>query len=362
MSLSTSFEPTSLRDIQIEAPSSYETRRSVTLVHEVPPVAYDITELIGHTPLIELGQIAKGNPEILVKHEGMNPGGSIRDRTVLEILDMAAASGLLQRGDEVVLAGATNSALAAMVIGNCRGYRTVVFHPKQGSKRLLRLLRQSGAKVKLLPGNDMDAAVEAAASYARETSGRIFIDAGRREVLQDAVRHIAREILEALDGQSVGAFVTSYSTGATLRHVARELRHQYPELLVLGVRVDPAHNAASFYNDVSPSVTTEMTPLRGVRAETMLMNEREAWLARAYIARSEGLLLGPKGAAAVLGAMRIRHRVPPESAIVALSIDAGQRYFGFEPTPVREELAQTLKLGRDTTPFLQLVEQKEQTT
>lgn len=305
---------------------------------DVWPAAHDLTELIGHTPLIELGKIVDPDgPEILVKHEGYNPGGSIRDRTVLEILDSAASSGLLYRGDEIVMAGATNSALALATIGNARGYRATIFHAKQASRRLVKLLQHAGVTLKFVDGTNLDA-VEAAASYARENAGRIFIDAGRREALQDAIHHIAREILEALDGQSVGAFVTTFSTGATLKHVATELRKQYPELVVLGIQIQTPTERRDFYHDVSPSITMERDPIGDANAQKIAITEQDAWLARSYLARAEGLLLGPKGAAAVLGAMKLRAQIPPDRAIVALSIDAGQRYFGAEPEPVRAAL------------------------
>ncbi len=92
------------------------------------PPAHDVSQLIGHTPLIALGRLAEpAQPEVLVKHEGFNPGGSIRDRTVLEILDSAFASGLLRRGDEVVVAGASNSAIAASYSASTSGSRGSAF-------------------------------------------------------------------------------------------------------------------------------------------------------------------------------------------------------------------------------------------
>ena len=307
---------------------------------EVWPVAHDVTELIGHTPLIELRHLAPGAPEILIKHEGMNPGGSIRDRTVLEILDNAFASGLLRRGDEVVIAGATNSAVAACVIAHARGCTVTVFHPATWPGHLLGLLRSAGAALIPYDGpGGLDATVLEAANYAREHHTRIFIDAGRREALQDAVRHIAREIIEALDGHHVGAFVTSFSTGSTLRIVSHELRVQYPELTVIGVKIATPDARDGFYDDVAPSLVVDAATRAGSDAQRIAMSEREAWQARALIARTEGLLLGPKGASAALTALRVRASIPGDRAIVALSIDAGGRYFGAEPPEVREDLA-----------------------
>ncbi len=306
---------------------------------EVWPPAHDITELIGHTPLIELGRLAPDAPEVLVKHEGFNPGGSIRDRTVLEILDNAFASGLLRRGDEVVIAGATNSAVAACVIGQARGCSVTVFHRAGGPRRLLELLSRAGANLIQTSTAGLDGTVLEAANYARDSHDRIFIDAGRREALQDAMRHIAREIIEALEGRHVGAFVTSFSTGSTLRIVSKELRVQYPELTVVGVKIATPESRDGFYDDVAPSLVLDAATRAGADAQRLVMTESEAWRARALIARTEGLLLGPKGAAAALTALRLRPHIPADRAIVALSIDGGHRYFGAEPTEVHGALA-----------------------
>ena len=308
------------------------------VVREVWPSAHDITSLIGHTPLVEVsGLLGDKALRLYVKHEGTNPGGSIRDRTVLEILDNAAASGLLYRGDEVVIAGATNSAVSAALIGNSRGYPVVVFHPKGEGKRLLRLLMEAGATLKRTPTEEgLAGAVSAAAAYAQDKAGRIYIDAGRRDPLYDAIHHIAQEILEALEGYPLGAFVTSVSTGSTLRHVARELRRHYPELIVAGVKIQTPKSRESLYDDVATPIT--WSPLGDVEADLIEVSEVEAWSARMQVSRATGLLLGPKGASALLGAQRLMDRVAPDQAIVALSIDGGQRYFGAEPVEVIEAI------------------------
>lgn len=306
-------------------------------VVEVPAPASDLAGLVGHTPLIELGRVCDdGGALVLVKHEGFNPGGSVRDRTVLEILDTAAAGGLLRLGDEVVVAGATNSALSMTVLGQARGYRVTVFHSKKGPRRLLHLLDRGGARVKLV---DADDPREAAAAYAREKANRVFLDPTRREALKDAIKHIAREVVEALDGQALGAFVATVSTGSTLRHTADELHRQYPRLRVVGVSLEVPPQRAGWYDDGAPSVSLRRAPEGDSSAERWTVTEAQAWKARALLALAEGLLLGPRGAAAALASLKVREEVEAAQAVVALSIDGGQRYFGAEPPELKEELA-----------------------
>jgi cysteine synthase len=298
------------------------------------PVAEGVAALVGRTPLIALRRAAPGLPAVLLKHEGCNPGGSIRDRTVQEILRSAAASGLLRRGDELVVSGATNSAVAATVLGQALGYRAVIFHHQQGPTRLLALLEQLGARLRIVPDDPLGEA----ATYARSRPGRIFIDPGRREALCDAVSHIGREIVEDLAGQPIGAFVTSFSTGATLRHVAAVLRQQSPSMRVAGVQLSTPLARSGYYHDVVHSVTMERRALGNSDAEHIAVSELEAWTARALLARAEGLLLGPKGAAAVLVALRLRHSLPEEATVVALSIDGGQNYQGAVPEEVQRAM------------------------
>ncbi len=283
---------------------------------------------VGDTPLLALPHLGEGETQILVKHEGANPGGSIRDRTVKAVLDNAEASGLLLKGDEIIMAGATNSAIAALMFAQRRGYKVVVFHPEDGSTRLRGKVQDAGAALHLTTEDP----VQAAANYARQCAGRIFIDAGRREALCDAIGQIGQEILEGLKGQHLATFVTSYSTGSTLRHVTGELRKQYPAVKVIGTSLQAPQSRADHYHDVAPSVSMDRDPLEHSDAIQMNIPEVDAWVTRTLLSRVEGLLLGPKGSAAVLGALCVAPQT--RGAIVALSIDGGENYVGAEPESV----------------------------
>ena len=306
------------------------------------PVADSVLDLIGATPLIELSRAVPHDEgaTIFVKHEGYNPGGSLRDRTLLEILNCASGSGLLKAGDEIVLAGANNSAISAALIAHSRGYRVRVFHPRDGDRRLLKLLMETGARLSRSPrGEGLEGAREAAVAYASEGADRIFIDGTRREATVGAFRAIARELIQALGDTRLGGVVTSVSTGAAFRHLAQALREHNPEIEVAGVMIEAPEERRALYDDVAPDQRPTTDDLKEVRGELIQIAEIEAWRMRGQIARREGVLLGPKGAAAVLGALQIRHAVPPGQAIVALSIDGGQRYLSATPTEIAEALA-----------------------
>ncbi len=298
----------------------------------------EIAARIGATPLVDVhGLVDDDGPRLLIKHEGYNPGGSIRDRTVLEILNNASSSGLLQGGDEVVLAGATNSAISAAMLGKARGYKVVVFHPTGQGQHLYEQLGSLGARLETSPPEEgMTGAVMAAVMYTEEKAGRIYIDAGRRQALTDAIHAIALELLDALGGQPLGAFVTSISTGATLRHVAHQLRQHSPGLLVSGVRIAAPAKRRSLYNDTP--LKHHWAGMEGLDAEEIVVTEVDAWRMRRRAQERSALELGPKGAAALMGALRLRKRVPADHAIVVLSIDGGQRYTHAMPSEVAAAL------------------------
>ncbi|MEL6181747.1 MAG: pyridoxal-phosphate dependent enzyme, partial [Myxococcota bacterium] len=215
-----------------------------------------------------------------------------------------------------------------------------VFHPRDGHRRLLKLLMETGAKLSRSPESlGLDGAQQAAAAYAREASDRVFIDGQRRESTAEALGRIAQEIVHALGDIRLGGFVTSVSTGATLKHVAHALRLINPDIEVAGVMLDAPEERQALYDGVPAQQRSTPEELKEVRGEIIQVAEIEAWRMRSRIARSEGMLIGPKGAAAVLGALQIRHVVPPDQAIVALSIDGGQRYLSAIPNDIALALA-----------------------
>ncbi len=281
------------------------------------PVVERIDELVGNSPLVRLSNLGstEGAP-IYVKMENLNPSGSIRDRYIAEILERAVAAGMLMQDDTVVLAGLDDSAAAAAMIGGILGVKTRVYAPEDASQRLLPLIRKYGAHVEWTPTEGgLKLAVEKAADWSRKGADRIYVDGYRREAVRDAYSGIAAEILQALKGKKLGAFITSVSTGGTFRHVARELRETRPTLnvggAILGELELPDFKEHQFNSLQRFSVA-------------------EAFSMRDKIAHAEGILVGPKGAASVGLALELQRRLSPQEAIVALNPDSGQRYLGWE--------------------------------
>ena len=284
-----------------------------------PPAIQEPGKLIGVTPLVRLRRVVDpGLSPVYVKMENLNPSGSIRDRYVAEVLERAIEAGQMEPGDAVALGKLDDSALSAGLIGGLHGLKTHVFAHKGSSKRLIELAIRYGVKIHWTDAKEgAQGARDAAIAWTREGPDRFFIEGVRRQAVRDAYRGIAEEIVTALAGEPLGAFITSVSTGGTYTEVAPYLRDTYPSLVVAG--------AVLLKADMSTLVTHEDDVLRRMQIE-------DVWSMRDEVAREEGLLLGPKGAACVLLARELQSTLSPEQNIVTLNPDAGQRYLGWEDT------------------------------
>ena len=296
-------------------PSSHQT----TSTSSAPParVVNGVHELVGRTPLVRLNHVGSaGGAPIFLKFEHQNPSGSMRDRYVLEVLQRAVAGAQLMRGESIALAGLDDSAVSAAALGPGFGLNVRVFAPLHSNTRLLNMIERFGAEVcwtDELEG--LRGAVDEAASWAREAPGRLFVDGFRRQAVRNAYGDIAREILDALRDKQLWIFIPTWILHVTFREVSRHLRGTTPELRVGGaVLLDvPLETLGARDGDVLRHISME-----------------EAWQMRDELARKEGVLVGPKGAACVLLALELQKSLDTSQAIVALNPDAGTRYLGCE--------------------------------
>lgn len=274
-----------------------------------------VRDLVGNTPMVRLARTgATDGAPIYVKLENYNPSGSMRDRYVQEIIERAMLAGQLQARDAVAIAGIDDSSVAAALVARTLQLQLRVFAPAGSSRRLVPLIVRWGGTIEWTPDEEgLNGAIERAADWARPKPDRLYVDGFRRLAVRDAYRAMAQEILRSLEGRPLGAFVTSVTTGGTFRALSAELREEHPMLKVAGVHILENEFA-------SPNLP------QGVREITLA----ETWQWRDRIARDEGVLLGPKGAACLKVALELQKVISPDSAIVTLNPDAGHRYLGWE--------------------------------
>lgn len=298
-----------------------------------------ILDHIGHTPLVELRRIGAGLPvPILAKCEHMNPGGSVKDRIAVAIVDDAEARGRLRRGDTLVEATAGNTGIGLAIVAAVRGYRLVCVMPEKMSADKRAALAQLGARVVITrnaPPDDPDHFQQVARRLATEHGW--FLTDQFRNPANIAVheRTTGPEILEQARG-SVGAFVAGVGTGGTITGVGRFLKAHVPDVQV--VLADPAGSGlAGWVRDralgpdrpyavegIGSSAVPEVFDASVIDAAEEVSDEESFAMVRRLV-REEGLLVGGSSGTAVVAAVRVAARRPAGPVVVLLP-DGWDRY------------------------------------
>ena len=307
------------------------------LTHFVP----DIITLIGNTPLVTLkGPSAETGSLILGKAEFMNPGGSIKDRAALGIIEDAEARGVLLPGGTIVEGTAGNTGIGLAVLGSARGYKTIIVMPETQSREKQDTLRALGAELVLVPAAPYSSAchyVHTSRRIAEETPGAVWANqfdniANRRAHIQTT----APEIWAQTAGKVTG-FTCACGTGGTLAGVAMGLRAENPAIRI--ALTDPEGAALFNYfahgelkaegSSVSEGIgQSRITAnLDGLVVDTQFRipdAEGLAWVRR--LNAEEGLCLGLSSGINVAGAVRLAQQMGPGQTIVTILCDSGLRY------------------------------------
>ena len=296
----------------------------------------DLTSLIGHTPLVELGHIEKDASlpaRLVAKVEFFNPAGSVKDRVALSMIEDAEASGRLLPGGTVIEPTSGNTGIGLCAVAAARGYRAIVVMPDTMSVERRMLMTAFGAELVLTDGSlGMTGAIARAEELAAEIPGAIV--AGQFVNPANPAAHektTGPEIWGDTDGD-VDIFVCGVGTGGTITGTGRYLKSQNPAIRVIGV--EPAGSA------VLSGGTAGAHGLQGIGAgfvpavlDTTLIDEvipvtdSDAFAATRLLAQREGLLCGISSGAALHAAITVAAR--PENAgktVVVLLPDTGERY------------------------------------
>ncbi len=217
----------------------------------VPPKVRSVLELIGHTPLVRINRM---NPvagvEVLAKLEMRNPGGSVKDRIALRMIEQAEATGELLPGKIVLEASSGNTAIGLAMVCAVKGYQLLVTMSESASEERKRILRAYGAQILLTPGyRGTDGAIEEAYRLAREEPEKyVLVDQFNNEANWQAhFEGTGREIFEATEGQ-VNVVVLTMGTTGTLMGITRILRQLDPAIRVVGVEPYKGHKIQGLKN------------------------------------------------------------------------------------------------------------------
>jgi cysteine synthase A len=297
-------------------------------------------ELIGNTPLVAIRMLRRSPPRAAVwaKMEQANPAGSVKDRICLAMVEDAERTGRLRPGGVVIEPTSGNTGIGLALVCAVRGYRCVLTMPESMSLERRQLLQAFGAEVVLTPEDrQMEGAIEKAREIAERTPGA-FIPQQFDNPANPRVHATttAAEIVDAMTGLSIDAFVAAVGTGGTISGVANLLRRESSRAPLI-VAVEPESCATISRGERGP------TKIQGLAAgfvprnyhgelvdEVRTVSDRDAWQTKVDLARREGLLVGISSGAAVHVALEVARELGEGKNVVTVLPDTGERYFSLE--------------------------------
>ena len=293
----------------------------------------NITELIGRTPLVEISGLEGQKARIAVKVESFNPGGSVKDRIALSMIEDAEARGVLAPGATIIEPTSGNTGVGLAWIGRVKGYRVILTMPETMSRERRSLLKAYGAELVLTPGTEgMKGAIRKAEELRAATPGAIILGQFVNPANPAAhEKYTGEEIWNDTEGQ-VDIFIAGAGTGGTVSGTGRALKRHKPE--VRSIAVEPAGSPVLTEGHAGPHKIQGIgagfvpdTLDRSVVDEVLTVADEAAFEGMRLLSRREGILAGISSGAAFSAALEVALR--EENAgklVVALLPDTGERY------------------------------------
>ena len=295
-------------------------------------------ELIGSTPLVKINKVTPPNgANIFVKLEFMNPGGSVKDRIALAMVEDAEKKGLLKPGATIIEPTSGNTGIGLALVGAVKGYKVVLVMSENMSAERRVILESYGAKVELSRAEfGMQGTIERAEELVAENPDYFMPQQFNNPANPEVHRQTTGpEIISSMDDESVDAFIAGIGTGGTITGAGEVLKKQYNEVQVVGV--EPLTSAvlsgkppgphkiqgigAGFHPKVlNMSIVDRIIPV----------SDEDSFEFAQRLAREEGLLVGISSGAAACAAYKMAQELGPGKNVVAIMPDTGERYFSFQ--------------------------------
>lgn len=301
----------------------------------------NVLEIIGNTPLVRLNKIAKAvKPNIYVKLEFLNPGGSIKDRMALYIITKAEKNGLLKPGDTIVEATSGNTGVGIAMVAAIKGYKTVFTIPDKMSEEKINLLKAYGAEVIVtktnVPPDSPENYCEVAKRIAKERNGFYVNQYNNPDNIEAHYKTTGPEIWEQTKGK-IDYLVAGVGTGGTLSGSARFLKKKNKN--IKAISVDPEGSIFYDYFKTGKLIEPHIYKLEGIGEDMLVkaldfniiddivkVNDKESFIMARRLAREEGIFAGGSSGAAVVGALKIAKDIEEDKNIVVILPDSGSRY------------------------------------
>lgn len=300
-------------------------------------IAQNITELIGNTPLVRLNRLVdEYSAEVVVKLEEFNPGGSVKTRIALNMIQEAVASGKLKPGGTIVEPTSGNTGIGLALVGAALGYKVILTMPETMSVERRKLLTAYGAELVLTPGDKgMPGAIEKALELVKSHENYFIPQQFENPANPDIHRlTTAQEILRDTVGQ-VDAFVAGVGTGGTLTGVGEVLKEQIPGIRL--VAVEPAASPVLSGGKAGPhkiqGIGAGFVPKNAhkeIYDQIITIANEDALETGRRLAKEEGILVGISAGAAVFAALQVARELGPGKRVVVIAPDTGERYLSTE--------------------------------
>ena len=297
----------------------------------------DITELIGGTPLVRLNRLSKpGGATIYAKVESFNPGGSIKDRICLNMINEAERLGKLKPGGTIVEPTSGTTGIGLALVAAVRGYNLILVMPESMSMERASLLSSYGAQLVLTAAwEGMKGSIKEAESIVAQNPSYYMPDQFSNPANPDMHRKTTGpEIVNALDGR-VDAFVAAVGTGGTITGCGEVIRQRNPDAKI--VAVEPSGSPVLSGGDPGPhkiqGIGAGFVPKvlnRTLLDRVVTVTDDEAYQTAKLLAKKEGLLVGISAGANVFAAQKIAEELGPGKNVVTILCDTGERYISIE--------------------------------
>ena len=302
-----------------------------------PKVADNILELIGRTPIVRLNRLPeKDSALIYAKLEQFNPGGSVKDRICLSMINEAEKQGILKPGSTIVEPTSGNTGIGLAMVGVVKGYHIILTMPETMSLERIYILKSLGAEVVLTPGVEgMSGAIKKAEEILKNTKNSFMPQQFKNPANPKIHRETtAQEILEAV-GDKIDAFVAGVGTGGTISGVGEVLKEKNPKIKV--VAIEPETSAVLSGGRPGPHKIQGIgagfipeTLNRKVIDEVVKVSDNDAYRASQRLAKEEGLFVGISSGAAAFAAVKVAKSLGKAKTVVTVFPDTGERYFSMQ--------------------------------
>ncbi len=296
-----------------------------------------ITEGIGKTPLVRLNRLSvEGGATIFGKVEFANPGGSVKDRICLNMIDEAERTGTLQPGGTIVEPTSGNTGIGLALLSAVRGYKLILVMPESMSLERASLLSSYGAQLILTPAwEGMKGSIREAQSIIAQNP-EYFMPDQFSNPANPAIHRAttAVEIWEALDG-NIDAFVAAVGTGGTITGCGEVMKERAPTIKI--VAVEPAGSPVLSGGSPGPhkiqGIGAGFVPKvlnRSIIDDIIRVTDDQAYQTTKLLAKKEGLLVGISSGANVFAAQQVAKDLRPDQNVVTVLCDTGERYLSIE--------------------------------